>query len=122
MGAGRGYASPAISNGRAFTLGDGPSEASDQDEYLTCFNLENGHLEWMIKTGPPWNNGKASWQGSRSTPTVDGDRVYVISPFGKLICASASAGSILWTRDLKADFDGKKKDVWGYSESPLVDV
>src|SRR4051794_5705645 len=38
-GAGRGYASMAIADGRLYTLGDGPSTADDKDEYLTCFDV-----------------------------------------------------------------------------------
>jgi outer membrane protein assembly factor BamB len=120
-GAGRGYASPAVSDGRIYTLGDGPSTAQDQDEYLTCFAAADGKQLWMTKTGEPWNEGKASWQGSRSTPTVDGDRVFVITPFGKLLCVRALDGAKVWERHLKEDLGGSKKDQWGYSESPLVD-
>jgi outer membrane protein assembly factor BamB len=120
-GAGRGYASPAIADGFVFTLGDGPSTANDKDEYLLCFDAASGKQKWMTKTGPAWNSGKESWQGSRSTPTVDGDMVYVVTPYGKLIAANTSDGMIAWQRDLKEDFSGKKKDGWGYSESPLVD-
>lgn len=120
-GAGRGYASPAIQNGRVFTLGDGPSTAGNEDEYLSCFSAADGKLMWQTSTGPAWNEGKTSWQGSRSTPTVDGELVYVITPYGKLVCARTSDGAIYWQRDLKEDFGGEKRDGWGYSESPLVD-
>ncbi len=120
-GAGRGYASPVIAGGKVYTLGDGPSSANDKDEYLTCFDAATGNQVWMSKTGPAWNEGRDSWQGSRSTPTVDGNMVYVVTPHGKLVAARTSDGNIAWTRDLKADFGGKKKDIWGYSESPLVD-
>jgi outer membrane protein assembly factor BamB len=120
-GAGRGYASPAVSQGRIYTLGDGPSTANDQDEYLTCFSAKDGKQLWKTKTGPAWNEGKVSWQGSRSTPTVDGDRVYVMTPHGVLFCAKTTDGSVVWKRDLKEQFGGKKKDSWGYSESPLID-
>lgn len=121
QGAGRGYASPAVADGRIYTLGDGPSTAQDADEYLTCYSAEDGKQLWMTKTGPAWNEGKTSWQGSRSTPTVDGAQVYVLTPHGVLYCAKTSDGSIVWKRDLKEQFGGKKKDVWGYSESPLID-
>jgi outer membrane protein assembly factor BamB len=120
-GAGRGYASPAVANGRIYTLGDRPSTANDQDEYLTCFDEKTGKQLWMTKTGGAWNEGPESWQGSRGTPTVDGELVYVISPFGKLFCCKTSDGSVVWQKDLKADFGGSKKDSWGYSESPLID-
>lgn len=121
-GAGRGYASPAVADGRVYTLGDGPSTADgDKDEYLTCFDASNGKQLWKTKTGPAWNSGKDSWQGSRATPTVEGDLLWVVTPFGKLVCAKSDSGDLVWQRDLKEDFDGKKKDSWGYSESPLVD-
>ncbi len=119
-GAGRGYASVAVAGGRVYTLGDGPSTENDKDEYLSCFDQKSGERLWSTKTGPAWNNGKDSWQGSRSTPTVDGDRVYVITPFGKLVCLKTD-GTQEWQIDLKEKFDGEKADSWGYSESVLID-
>src|SRR4051794_19014834 len=83
-GAGRGYASLAIADGRLYTLGDGPSTAEDADEYLTCFDLESGKQVWKAKTGKAYNEGNESWQSSRSTPSVDGDRVYCLTPEGIL--------------------------------------
>lgn len=119
-GAGRGYSSLAIVGGRIYTLGDAPSTADDKDEYLVCFNQSDGKQLWKIKTGEAWNEGKPDWQSSRSTPTVDGDRVYVITPSGSLICCRTS-GEELWRHDLKKDFAGMKADGWGYSESVLID-
>ncbi|GAB5404926.1 MAG: PQQ-like beta-propeller repeat protein [Aureliella sp.] len=120
-GAGRGYASPAIAGGKAYTLGDKVPGADDEGERMTCFDAKTGKLLWSTKTGPAWNSGKDSWQGSRSTPAVDGDMVYVITPHGRLVAAKTSNGDIVWSRDLKEDLGGKKKDSWGYSESPLID-
>lgn len=120
-GAGRGYASPAIAGDRIYTLGDGLSTAADKDEYLSCFDRETGRQLWKTKTGQPWNEGAESWQGSRSTPTVDGDMVYVITPHGQLVACATADGKERFRIDLKAQFGGKKDDSWGYSESPLVD-
>lgn len=119
-GAGRGYASLAIVDGRIYTLGDDLSTADDDDEYLTCFDQATGKQLWKAKTGPAWTEGQSSWQSSRSTPTVDGDRVYVLTPHGDLICCSTE-GKALWSKNLKEDFGGKKADSWGYSESVLID-
>jgi len=119
-GAGRGYSSLAISGGKIYTLGDAPSTAEDEDEYLVCFDQASGKPLWKMKTGAPWTEGKPTWQSSRSTPTVDGDRVYVVTPHGVLVCAKTN-GSELWRRDLVKEFEGDKADGWGYSESVLVD-
>ena len=120
-GVGRGYASLAIAGKRIYTLGDGLSTAGDKDEYLSCFDRDTGKQLWKTKTGQPWSEGAESWQGSRSTPTVDGDTVYVITPFGQLVACATADGKERFRVDLKAQFGGTKGDSWGYSESPLVD-
>lgn len=120
-GAGRGYASLAIAGGKIFTLGDGLSGVEDKDEYLTAYSLADGKPVWKSKTGPAWNEGQASWQSSRSTPTVDGDLVYAVTPHGELVAMKTENGEIVWRKNLKQEFDGKKGDGWGYSESVLID-
>lgn len=119
-GAGRGYSSLAIADGKMYTLGDAPSTADDDEEYLSCFEMGSGNQLWSVKTGPAWTSGQESWQSSRSTPTVDGDRVYIITAQGDLICFS-TAGEKVWSRDLKEEFGGQKADSWGYSESATID-
>lgn len=120
-GAGRGYASLSIANGHIHTLGDGPSTAEDKDEYVSCFDETNGKLVWQTKLGPAWNSGNADWQSSRSTPTVDGERLYVVTPHGQLACLDSTTGKPLWQKHLVDDLGGKKGDSWGYSESVLID-
>lgn len=120
-GAGRGYASLAIAGDRIFTLGDGPSSEKDKDEYAICFDRQTGKRLWSRKTGKPWTAGQPTWQSSRSTPTVDGDAVYFVTPFGDLYCFDVSHGSQRWKKNLKEDLGGRKGDSWGYSESVLID-
>ena len=120
-GAGRGYASPAISGDRIFTLGDGLSTAADADEYLSCFDRATGKQLWQTKTGEPWTGGQESWQSSRSTPTVDGPMVYVLTPFGQLVACLVKDGREVFRVDLKGQFGGTKGDSWGYSESVTID-
>ncbi|MEI8071511.1 MAG: pyrrolo-quinoline quinone [Planctomycetota bacterium] len=121
-GAGRGYASLAIVGDKLYTLGDGLSTAPDKDEYLTCFYSLTGKQVWKTKTGAAWNDGQESWQSSRSTPTVDGTTVYVLSPFGQLVACATKDGREIFRIDLKTEFAGKKGDGWGYSESVLIDA
>jgi len=119
-GAGRGYSSLAIADGRIYTLGDRSSLAEGESEYLLCFDQSDGSPIWKLKTGEPWDKGSPNWQGSRSTPTVDGDRVYVVTPHGDLICAGTD-GVERWRKNMKKDLNGKKADGWGYSESVTID-
>jgi outer membrane protein assembly factor BamB len=120
-GAGRGYASVAVADGKIFTLGDAPSTAEDKDEYAVCFNEADGKQLWKTKTGKAWDKGTESWQSSRSTPTVDGDLVYVLTAFGDLFCLETATGKERWHKNFEKDFGGKKGDQWGYSESVLID-
>lgn len=123
-GAGRGYSSMSISDGKMFTMGDAPSTADDKDEYLLCFDVVTGKQLWKRHLGPAWRveDQPDNWQSSRSTPTIDGDRAYVLTPHGQLLCCSIpKLGEILWQVDLKETFDGDKGDPWGYGESVLID-
>ena len=111
----------AIDANHIYTLGDGLSTAAETNEYLICLDRQTGKQIWTTKTGEPWNSGQASWQSSRSTPTIDGDVVYVLTPFGDLFCCDTAKGEVRWKKNLKDDFEGKKGDSWGYSESVLID-
>jgi len=110
----------AIADGKIYTLGDHLSTADDEAEYLTCFDQQTGRQLWKVQTGPAWEKGQPSWQSSRSTPTIDGNRVYVLTAQGALICFTTE-GTEVWKKDLKSEFEGKKADSWGYSESVLID-
>jgi len=120
-GAGRGYSSFSIGEGKLFTMGDSPSTANDEDEYLIAFNFADGKPLWKTKLGRPWSNGPNNWQSSRSTPTYDNGKLYALTAHGDLVCANAGDGAIVWRKNLKEDFDGKKGDDWGYGESVLID-
>jgi outer membrane protein assembly factor BamB len=120
-GAGRGYSSVAIVGDKLYTMGDGLSIADDKDEYVVCFNLADGAFVWKAKIGPAWNSGQPDWQGSRSTPTVDGPLLYTLSPHGDLVCLESASGKEVWRKHMEKDLGGKKGDGWGYSESVLID-
>ena len=120
-GAGRGYSSFSIAGSKLFTMGDAPSTADDKDEYLLCFDVRTGSQLWQAHLGQAWAAGPDNWQSSRSTPTLDEDRVYVLTAHGDLVCARTADGRIVWRKNLRDDLGGKKGDGWGYGESVLVD-
>ena len=120
-GSGRGYTSLAIAKGRIFLMGDGIEGVEDADEYLLCLDLRDGKRIWATKSGPAWKEMNPQWHSSRSTPTVDGDRVYALTPKGSLFCCNVETGRELWRKNFESDFGGKKADPWGYSESVLID-
>lgn len=112
-GVGSGYASVAVVDNRIYTTGN---FANDQS--VIAVDATTGDVLW--KTPISDTAPKHGYDGSRSTPTVDGDKLYVVSSGGAIICLSAKDGSLTWKRDFK-EFDGKMMSGWGFSESPLVD-
>ncbi len=110
--AGLGYAGISIADGRLFTLG-----LEEKEEFALCLNSENGEEIWRKSIGPRYQN---KWgDGPRSTPSVDGERVYFMTAAGHLACLNTIDGDIIWQVTME-DFGGKVP-VWGYAESPLVD-
>jgi len=112
-GLGVGFSSISIADGKIFTIGD-----HDGDQWLIALDLAHGKKVWETKIGKAWVN---NYSGSRSTPTVDGDRLYVLGTHGDLVCATIKNGTVVWRRSLPADFQGHMHSIWGYAESPLVD-
>jgi outer membrane protein assembly factor BamB len=109
--AGLGYSGPAIVPGRLVTLGSRGGQ-----EYILCYDLQNGKEQWAVRVGPPFRRG----EGPRSTPTVDGDRVYALGSSGELCCVQLTDGRELWRLNILTQFRGRMID-HGISESPLVE-
>lgn len=114
-GLGRGYSSVSIADGAIYTMGD-RGEGGDQAQFLMAFDLNTRDELWATRVGPPHSDG-----GPRSTPAVDGDRVYALGTDGDLVCADAQTGNVRWRKNLVDDFDGQYMSGWKFSESPLVD-
>ncbi len=109
---GQGYSSVSVVDGRVYTQGHLGSE-----ERVIALDAETGSHIWSVVAGPA---ASVQSPGSRSTPTVDGDHLYVESVGGDVACLDTTKGRDVWRRHLVADFKGRPRP-WGYSESPLVD-
>ena len=63
--------------------------------------------------------------GPRTTPVIDGDRVYVLGTYLKLMCLNAADGKVIWSHDIGKDFAGQNGTAgirqWGNAASPVVD-
>jgi len=110
-GLGIGFSSAAIANGLVYTTG-----MIDGEGFLFAYDIE-GNLKWKESYGPEWTR---SYKGTRTTPTVDGERVYVFSGTGNMVCFKARTGEKIWQVDTLRKFEGKNIQ-WGMSGSPLID-
>ena len=85
---------------------------------VASLNRADGKLVWSRALGPGGDNYMGP--GPRGTPTVDGDRLYVLTENGDLACLKAADGSVVWQKNILREFSGRNIG-WLISESPLVD-
>ena len=113
-----GYSGPAVSQGRVFLLDHLPVSATNVTERAICLDERTGKILWIREWSADYR-GLDYANGPRATPTVDGDRVYVLGAKGSLRCLRTSDGSDVWTSDFVRDF-GAVVPGWGMSNAPLV--
>ena len=114
---GEGYGSLAIRADRIYVQGTSGT-ASDAKSTVFCLNRADGKTIWSVTLGQKVEQDRGS--GPRSTPTLDGDRVYVLTENGDLACLRAGDGSRVWGKNLFKEYGGSNP-LWLISESPLVD-
>jgi outer membrane protein assembly factor BamB len=111
-GAGVGFSSFSSADGRLYTLGD-----RGDTGFVLAFDAATGKGLWETPNGRSYSNSYGD--GQRSTPTIDGDRLYALGAAGELACLDAATGRVIWHKDLVREY-GSTIPEWGYSESPLV--
>ena len=112
QGVGAGYGSVAIKGDRVFVQG-----LRGSDTMVHSLNRADGKYVWSKNLGAGGSNDRGS--GPRSTPTLDGDRLYVLTEGGDLWCLRED-GTEVWHRNILRDFSGHNIQ-WLLSESPLID-
>jgi len=111
-GAGDGYSSFAVADGRLLTLG-----ARGGREFVIAFDAASGKELWATDHGARFGNDRGD--GPRGTPTVENGRVYAFGASGDMTVLDAATGKIVWTVNVLQKF-GASNITWGLSESPLV--
>ena len=113
-GLGGGYSSVSVVGGKIYATGMG----ADETGALHILNAADGKLEKSIAYGKETTNDQAP--GPRSTPTVDGRQVYLMSGLGVVCCIDPAKGSVVWSVDVLKKFGGEN-NTWTLAESLLVD-
>lgn len=126
-----GYAGPAVAQGkvvitdRLLAKGEknpdnpfGRKSRVDGNERVLCLDEATGKVLWTHEYPCPYQVSYAA--GPRTTPVIDGDRVYTLGTMGDLFCLNLSDGKVVWSKNFVQDY---KADVpqWGFAGHPLVD-
>jgi outer membrane protein assembly factor BamB len=119
-----GYSGPAVAHGRVFVtdwMEDPGSRTLDGTERALALDEETGAVLWTHEWQTSYRMMSVSYAvGPRATPTVDGDRVYIVGATGRLFCFDVETGGILWQKDFVAEY-GTRVPVWGIVSAPLVE-
>jgi outer membrane protein assembly factor BamB len=110
---GAGYGSVAVHGDRVYVQG-----MRNRQSVVTTLNRADGKPLWVRILGSAGDNDRGP--GPRSTPTIDGDRLYALSESGDLASLRTADGTVVWQRNILKDFRGDNP-YWLLSESPLVD-
>ena len=108
-GIGEGYSSVAVSGGTVYITGDAGGKL-----VLTALDMD-GKAKWKVPIDRAWTR---SSPGARSTPMIDGGRLYLLSGNGVLACLDARTGKRNWVKDVTQL--GGRPGGWGYAESVLI--
>lgn len=102
---GTGYAAPSISNGRLMLYHRVRGKKKPFEERLSCFESDTGAVLWEVNFPTDYSDLNGYGDGPRSTPVIDGDRTFLLSPEGVLRCLQTVNGSPVWKVDLDEAFD-----------------
>lgn len=123
-----GFSSFSISQGQAFTL----IARADQDgitrEVAIALDAATGKELWSFpmcimkydEGGDSGSETNSGGDGPRSTPSIDGDRVYLYDSRMNLYCLGIKDGKLLWQHSIEDEYEGRNIR-WQSSASVLID-
>jgi outer membrane protein assembly factor BamB len=118
-----GYTGPSVADGRVFVTDFMYTKRPNGIERAIALDEKTGQILWTRDWEASYS-GMGFDGGPRATPTVDGDRIYVLGSSGILHCLNARTGEVIWRKDYQKDL-GAQPDKWsfyfGFSSPPLVD-
>jgi outer membrane protein assembly factor BamB len=112
-GLGIGFSNVSVADGVAYTMGN-----HGEREFVLAFDLDSGKNVWKFDNAAAYHNGYGD--GPRSTPTIDGDKLYALGGSGDLVCLNRKTCNKVWQTSLVKEF-GSGVPGWGFCESVLID-
>jgi outer membrane protein assembly factor BamB len=107
---GNGYSSPVVYGQNIFVSG-----RKDSMDVISAYSVD-GKKNWETAYGHAWMR---SFPETRCTPTIENDRIYLVSGMGEVVCVDALSGKLLWKVDAQTTFKGEPHR-WGIAESVAI--
>ena len=116
-----GYAGPSVADGRVFVTDFQAGEGMTGTERALALDEETGAILWTREWPVDYAGLQPTYAiGPRATPTVDGDRVYVLGAKGALLCLAVETGETRWEKDFVEDYR-TRVPTWGMAGAPIVE-
>lgn len=109
-GLGNGYSSPMVVDNAIYISGK-----REERDVLTKLDME-GNVQWETVYGYAWDQ---SFPETRSTPTIEDGRIYIMGGLGNVVCIDSGSGEFIWQKDTHKEFEGEYHR-WGMTESLLL--
>ncbi len=110
-GVGKGFSQPILADSKIFITGI----KEDTIDVLSAFDLQ-GNLLWDLPYGRSWTY---AYIDSRSTPTFQDGKLYVVSGTGQVGCVDSTTGKMIWQVEAIKEFGGSIH-THGDAEAPLI--
>ena len=111
---GEGYAIGVVAGGHYFHF-----DKVDDDARLRCLDASTGKQIWEYKYPSSYQDLYGYDSGPRSSPLVDGNRVYLYGVEGKLLCLNTDDGKPVWTVDTAERFS-VFQNFFGVASNPVI--
>jgi outer membrane protein assembly factor BamB len=112
---GTSYGAPTIAGGRLMQF----DRVGDKSR-LYCLNAETGKELWRHEFPTEYEDLYQYNNGPRTSPVIDGDRVYAYAVDGALACCRTADGKPLWQKNLNQEF-GVVQNFFGVGSTPVVE-
>ena len=112
---GTSYTSPAVLGDRLVFV-----HRVGNEELVECLHAETGARRWKFAYATDFEDRYGYNNGPRSSPVIDGDRVYTMGAQGQLHCLDLGTGALVWRRSVAAEYK-VPQDFFGTASTPLIE-
>lgn len=107
---GQGYSAVAVRGRFLYTMGNDRNQ-----DTVYCLDARTGREIWRYD----YQASRGSYPGPRATPVLDGNNLYTMSRYGRLISLNAANGRLNWETDIVREH-GASAPGWDFSTSVLI--
>ncbi|MBP85778.1 MAG: alcohol dehydrogenase [Planctomycetaceae bacterium] len=110
---GIGFSSVVVADNRLYTVGN-----ENNRDTVYCLDTTTGREHWTHTYDSPLDD-RFFEGGPTATPTIDGERIYLLGRQGDTFCLDAVTGAIQWSKNVAKEMEIRVPG-WGFAGSPVV--